>query len=162
LTGATASGPPALPPGTFRIDRDGAWRHEGQEVTHPAVLRNLFANLRADRDGHYLQIGPARVAVQVDDTPFVVLRVEPASGVAEVSPGIRAWLSDGSEESMAADSLWIGPRDTPYCRVKGGAFTARLALPAWLQLARLAEEDPESGELHLVIGGRRIPVPRRG
>jgi hypothetical protein len=82
-----------LPPGTFRIDREGAWRHEGQEVTHPGVLRNLYANLRAEGDAHYLEVGPNRVPVTVEDAPFVVVRVE----IRPDAPG-SLWLhlSDGS------------------------------------------------------------------
>src|SRR5262249_60269906 len=76
-----------LPPGTFRIDRDGVWRHEGHEVTHPGVLRNLYANLRVDAAGHFLQVGPARIAVEVDDAPFVATRVHvPAPPPAPPTP----------------------------------------------------------------------------
>ena len=59
-----------LPPGTFGIDRDGVWRHEGQEVTHPGVLRNLYANLRVEGGAHYLQVGPARIPVDVADARY--------------------------------------------------------------------------------------------
>jgi uncharacterized protein len=144
-----------LPPGTFRIDRDGAWRHEGQEVTHPGVLRNLYANLRADEAGHYLQVGPARIPVDVDDAPFVVTRVEipPAPGDA-----LRVQLSDGSEETVDPAGLSIGPSGAPYCRVKSGAFRARFSVPAWLQLAALIEEEPGSGTPVLVLGSRRLPL----
>ena len=77
--------------GTFRIDRDGVWHHEGVEVTHAGVLRNLYANLRADRHAYHLQVGPRQIPVQVDDAPFVVLRAEP-----DRDPGsIRIWLSAG-------------------------------------------------------------------
>ena len=158
---AAPPGPPTIPPGTFRIDREGTWRHEGQEVTHAAVVRNLYENLRADAGGCFLQIGPTRIAVAVDDAPFVVIRVEPVGGLAGATSGIRAWLSDGSEEPLVVESLWIGPRDTPYCGVKGGRFTARLAVPAWLQLARVTDEDPETGELSLVVGGHRVRIGRR-
>ena len=71
--GPDRSTPPA---GTFRIDREGAWRHEGLEVTHPGVLRNLYANLRVEEDRHYLQVGPARIPVDVEDAPFIVTRIE--------------------------------------------------------------------------------------
>jgi hypothetical protein len=147
------------PSGGFRIDREGLWRHEGQEVTHPAVVQNLYDNLRADGEGHFLQVGPARIAVEVDDTPFVVTRVEPGGGIE--SPTLRAWLSDGSTEPLRVESLWIGPRGIPYCRVKAGRFGARLAVAAWLQLARFAEEDPGTGQLTLVLGRRRLRVPGR-
>jgi hypothetical protein len=151
----------ALPPGTFRIDRDGAWRHEGQEVTHPGVLENLYANLRCDEAGHYLQVGPARIPVEVEDAPFVVRRVEPAAGEPHGAPALRVFLSDGSQETLDPGALSLGRNGAPYCPVKAGRFRARLSVAAWLQLAELAEEEPGTGRLTLVLGGRRIPLPRQ-
>ena len=72
----------------FRIDREGAWRHDGVEVTHPGVLRNLYANLRADGRGHHLQVGPLRVPVHVDDAPFVVVRAETGAAAGRPSRSI--------------------------------------------------------------------------
>ena len=51
----------------LRIDRDGAWYHDDAEVTHAGILANLRENLRVDEQGHYLQVGPARVPVEVED-----------------------------------------------------------------------------------------------
>ncbi|MGH7320560.1 MAG: hypothetical protein ACRELA_13160 [Candidatus Rokuibacteriota bacterium] len=147
---------PAIPPGAFRIDREGLWRHEGHEVTHPGVLRNLYANLRVDPDGHFLQVGPARVPVSVEEAPFVVTRLGPdADGL------LRVHLTDGTDESVAPESVWIGARETPYCRVKAGRFIARLSVSAWLQLANFVQEEPGSGRMTLVIGPRRMPLDRR-
>jgi hypothetical protein len=142
----------ALPPGTFRIDRDGTWRHDGVEVTHPGVLRNLFDNLRAEGNAHYLAMGPARVPVEVDDAPFVVVRIERPEGADEPA----AHLSDGSVEPLALDTLALDARGVPYCRVRSGRFRARLSVPAWLQLIRSAEADPVTGDPVLVLGGRRL------
>ncbi len=151
--------PSPLPPGAFRIDRDGVWRHEGQEVTHPGVLRNLYANLRVDGQGHYLQVGPARIPVEVEDAPFVVIRVEVPSWD---NPGsLRVYLSGGSEESLDPAGLWLGAHGAPYCRVTGGRFVARFSVAAWLQLAEAVEEEAGGGGPVLVLGGRRIPLPRR-
>jgi hypothetical protein len=153
--GTGAAGDPGSP-GTFRIDREGTWRHEGVEVTHPGVLRNLYANLRADASGYHLQAGPLRVPVQVDDTPFVVVRVEAGS-----DPGaIAAYLSDGSQEPLDPATLMLDRRGIPYCRVKDGRFRARLAVPAWLQLAGKVEPDPESGQPILILGSRRVSLNR--
>jgi hypothetical protein len=146
-----------LTSGTFRIDRDGAWHHEGVEVTHPGVLRNLFANLRVEGDAHYLAIGPARVPVAVEDTPFVVVRVEVEAGTGRAD--IR--LTDGSTEPLAVDTLVLDARGVPYCRVKEGRFRARLSVPAWLQLIEGAEVDPATGAPVVVLGDRRIHVERR-
>lgn len=149
-----------VPPGTFRIDRDGVWRHEGQEVTHPGVLGNLYANLRVDAGGHYLQVGRGRIPVDVEDAPFVASRVEPLGDPGVGAQALRILLSDGSDEILVPGSVWLGAGGTPYCRVKSGHFAARFALAAWLQLAAFVEEGP-GGEMTLVVGGRRFRLEHR-
>lgn len=155
-TGSGVSADAGTPrPGTFRIDREGVWRHEGVEITHPGVLLNLYANLRADGPMHYLALGPTRVPVEVDDTPFVVVRLEvlPEAGRA------HAHLSDGSTEPLALDTLRLDAQGVPRCLVKGGRFRARLSVPAWLQLAAHVEPGPVSGQVRLVLGERRLTIP---
>lgn len=154
--GTGAVGDPGLS-GAFRIDRDGVWRHEDVEVTHPGVLENLYANLQEDGESYHLQVGPLRIPVHVDDAPFVVVRVEPGAG----SDTLAVHLTDGSHESLEAPTLVFDGRGIPYCRVKGGRFRARFSVSAWLQLAEKIEVDPDSAEPTLVIGDRRIPL-RRG
>lgn len=153
---------PSLPPGTFRIDREGAWRHEGQEVTHPGVLRNLYANLRADAAGHFLQVGPARIPVEVEDAPFVIGRVERATGPGDAAVTLLLHLSDGSRETLDPATVRLGPKRAPYCRVKAARFLARFSVAAWLQLAAFADEEPDTGRTVLVLGARRIPIPEAG
>jgi hypothetical protein len=152
-TGTGAAGDPGLA-GAFRIDREGAWRHEGVEVTHPGVLRNLYSNLRVDGAGHHLQAGPLRIPVQVDDAPFVVVRAD-----ATAPEAIELHLSDGSREPLDPSTLVLDRQGIPYCRVKGGRFVARLSVSAWLQLAERIEGDPGTPPV-LVLGDRRIPLRR--
>lgn len=159
--GGSRGMPPLPPPGTFRIDRDGVWRHEGQEVTHPGVLLNLYSNLRVDAQQHYLEVGPARIPVEVEDAPFVVSRVEAETGEDHQAHGFRIYLNDGSAEWLSPASLWIGARETPYCLVKSGRFRARLSVSAWLQLAPFVEEGPEAGGITVRVGRRRYPLLRR-
>jgi hypothetical protein len=141
--------------GAFRIDREGAWRHDEVEVTHPGVLRNLYANLRVDSTGHYLQAGPFRVPVQVDDAPFVVVRAETGDPRA-----VDIHLTDGSHEPLDPATLSLDQRGVPHCRVKNGQFGARFSVAAWLQLAGKLETDPASGAPVLVLGERRVPLRR--
>lgn len=135
----------------LRIDRDGAWYHDDAEVTHAGILANLRENLQVDEQGHYLQIGPARVPVEVEDTPFIVERVEVEGD------GLTATLNDLSRESLALDSLRVDERGIPRGRVKGGRFAARLSRAATYQMLQLAQPG-ESGPA-LVLGGRRYRVP---
>jgi hypothetical protein len=153
--GVGAVGDPSLS-GVFRIDREGVWRHEGVEVTHPGVLRNLYANLRADGDTHYLQVGPRRVPVDVDDSPFVVIRAETRPD----QEGVGLHLNDGSYEPLDLGTLILDRRGVPYCRVKDGRFRARFSVSAWLQLAGQVQDDPGSDAPVLSLGGRRIALRR--
>lgn len=135
----------------LRIDRDGAWYHDDAEVTHAGILANLRENLRVDEEGHYLQIGPARVPVEVEDTPLIVERVE-ADG-----DGLAVILNDLSREPLALDSLRVDDRGIPRARVKSGRFTARLNRAATYQMLQFVQ--PGEGGPALVLGGRRYAVP---
>ncbi|HSL48925.1 MAG TPA: hypothetical protein VK878_07630 [Candidatus Deferrimicrobiaceae bacterium] len=136
----------------LRIDREGVWFHDDAEVTHAGIVANLRENLQVDERGHYLQIGPARVPVEVEDAPFVVERVE-AQGEQLV-----ATLNDLSREPVALDTLRVDQRGIPRCRVKDGRFDARLGRAATYQLLLHVVTDP-GAEPALVLGGRRYPVP---
>ena len=135
----------------LRIDRDGAWYHDDAEVTHAGILANLRENLQLDEQGHYLQIGPARVPVEVEDTPFMVERVEVEGD------GLAATLNDLSRESLALDSLRIDERGIPRARVKDGRFAARLNRAATYQMLQLVQPGEDGPAL--VLAGRRYRVP---
>lgn len=144
--------------GAFRIDREGTWHHEGIEVTHPGVLRNLYANLRVESGSYYLQAGPLRVPVEVEDAPFVVVRAETSPG----TDAVELYLTDGSHERLRADTLTLDQRGIPHCRVKDGRFPARLSVAAWLQLSARVEPDPASGDPSLLHQGQRFVLRRGG
>lgn len=133
----------------LRIDRDGGWFHEGEEVTHEGILANLREGLEVDSAGHYLQIGPVRVPVEVEDAPVVVVRFE-ADG-----EGWALWLSDGSREALDPATLVLRHGDVPYCRVKGGRFEARFSRAAAWQLFQQVETQPGGEGATLASGGRR-------
>ncbi|MBI2524768.1 MAG: DUF1285 domain-containing protein [Candidatus Rokubacteria bacterium] len=151
----TAAGHPAHP-GLPRlsITRDGEWRHEGETITHARILDDLWTRLQMDAAGYYLLVGSLRVPVEVEDAPFVVVRVELDQDPAGVV------LSDGSREPLALDTLRLGPGEVPYCRVKGGRFEARLGRAAAWQLLQAMETDETTGEAALLLRGRRHIIPR--
>ena len=149
--------PPAPPSGwklpRMKITRDGDWVDDDEVVTHPGVLRNLRENLRVDAAGHHLQIGPVRVPVEVEDAPYVVLRVEPENDA------LMLTLNDFSREPLAVDTLSFNERAVPHCRVKAGQFLARLSRAATYQLFEQvdAAEDGEQGTLR--VGTARHALP---
>jgi hypothetical protein len=147
---------PADPPDwtlpRLRIARDGEWLHDGEEITHPGILANLWGNLRVDAEGHHLQIGSLRVPVEVEDAPFVVLRVEPEGDRLVLT------LNDLSREPLAVETLRFGAGEVPRCRVKGGRFEARLSRAAAYQLLQRVECDEAGGAAALILGAARHPL----
>jgi hypothetical protein len=137
----------------LRVDRNGDWYDDDVEVTHPGVLANLRGNLRHDAQGYFIQTR-VRIPVEVEDVPWVVIRLEPRG------QGLHAWLNDGSEAEIDPAGLRLGAGDIPYCPVKGGAFQARFSRAATFQLLALAEYDEHSGTGRLRLGGREYPLRR--
>ncbi|MFQ5898926.1 MAG: hypothetical protein ACE5JN_11865 [Candidatus Methylomirabilia bacterium] len=139
----------------LKIDRDGDWYTDGMEITHSGVLANLRGNLRQDAEGYFVQVGPVRVPVEVEDTPVTVIRVEHAGD------RLRLTLNDGSDEPLDPATLRYAPGGVPYCRVKGGQFEARLTRAATYQLAQFVQYDEVSDVATLVLAGARYPVKKR-
>ena len=149
----TAAGDPSawkLP--RLRIDRDGGWFHEGDEVSHEGILASLREGLQVDGAGHFLQLGPVRVPVEVDDAPFAVVHFEAAAD------GFALWLIDGSREALEPGTLRLRQGDVPYCRVKGGRFEARFSRAAAWQLLQHVDAQSGGGPPMLVVGGRRYAL----
>jgi hypothetical protein len=147
---------PAGEPSTWklprlRIDRDGGWFHEDDEVSHEGILASLREGLQVDAAGHFLQIGTVRVPVEVDDAPFTVVRFQ-AEG-----DGWVLWLIDGSREALDPATLRLGRGDVPYCRVKGGRFEARFSRAATWQLLQHVDAT-QAGPPTLAAGGRRYAL----
>lgn len=154
MTGASDPSSWTLP--RLRITRDATWLSESEEVTHAGILAALWDGLRVDADGHYLPIGPVRVPVEVEDTPFVVLRVEGDPD------RLMLTLSDLSREPLSPDTLRFDRSGVPYCRVRDGRFDARLSRAAAYQLLQHVEAGAPGHSPVLVIGAARHPLPGLG
>jgi hypothetical protein len=138
------------------IDREGVWFHEGEEVTHAGMLANLQSDLRRDAQGYHLQVGIVRVPVDVEDTPFVIVRAE------RDDDRLTMILNDLSRERLDPGTLRFTENGTPYCSVKGGKFEARWSRAATYQLLQHVEPDASGEGGTLVLGARRYAVPGLG
>jgi hypothetical protein len=93
--------------------------------------------------------------VEVDDAPYVVVRVEPEG------EQLLLTLNDLSREALDVDTLSFGPDGVPRCRVKGGRFGARLSRAATYQLLDRVHHDEASDTATLVVGRARHVLPVR-
>ena len=122
----------------IRLDTEGRFIHEGQEVRHAGLRAALWRWLDRNPDGRYV--------LRLDDQRFVYLEVQGAPHLVRSLrwEGDRAelLLADGSGETLDPASVHIAESGMVYCRVKSGRFEARLASAAWAALGeRIVERD---------------------
>lgn len=142
------------------IDKEGAWFHEGNEITRREILEHFMTNLRRTEDGGYIvQVGANTCPVQVADTPFVIGRVDllrsPSSGEEELLLSIR---NLSRPQPLNPATLRVGEDHVMYCEVCDGAFPARFSRPAYYQLAEWIMEDPDTGQFYLELDENRYPI----
>jgi hypothetical protein len=149
-----------LPPCLIFIDKEGRWFHKGAEMVHREFIQLFYENMELDDVGRYIiTIGNDRCYVEVEDTPFVIRQVRFEEGEQEGLSRCMLYLSDDTWEMLRPDSLFIGPENVLYTRVKEGAFPARFLRPAYYQLAQNIEEEDGTYVLPLNDGKYVIGTP---
>jgi uncharacterized protein len=145
----------AISSGKIRFGKDGLWYSDDEPIPNRAIRRLFSRALIVLPDGRgRLELGEDRADVVIEDTPWVVVRVEgdPTAGFAVV-------LNDDTREPLDARSLRVGADHVLYCRVKAGAHEARFLRAAYYELLRHAETGA-GGAVELPVGGARIRIGR--
>ncbi len=141
----------------LEIDKDGMWFQNGAPMTHPGIKAQFFNALTKTEDGHYqVKIGREVCSVIVHDAPFVVTTVDRQS-----DGNFVIKLTDGSQEQLRPEGLWIDRDNVPYTNVKSGAFHARFSRAAYYQLAEFIVFEEETRKYFLSVGDRKHELPLR-
>jgi hypothetical protein len=135
----------------IRFGRDGRWYADQEPITNPRISA-LFSRhvTRGDDGAYWLVIGDERARIEVEDTPFVVARVDGDPAI-----GFRIGLNDDSSEPLDAESLRIGAGDVLYCSVKEGRYSARFLRSAQAELLTHARAEGAAFVLPLADGRSR-------
>ncbi len=145
----------AAPPFRFsresqiRIDRDGAFWHEGERVEHVGLATALASWIGIDPGtGRYvLRNTMDWCYITVDDAPIVV-----QSARLDASGRLQLNLSDGSSETLDPVTLRLGADDVPYCTVRSRTLPARFSRAAAFALLDHADLPPDGqGPATLVL-----------
>lgn len=145
---------------TIRLDSDGHFWHEGAPVEHPKLEAAMHTWIdRHPDDGRYiLTNGYDWAYFTVEDVPYFVRELRIGEGRVELG------LSDETKELWRPELSWIGENDAIYTRVKDasrhGPFEARFTRHAQTSLASVLEEDPEKGEVWVVLGAKDVGQTR--
>lgn len=133
----------------MRVDRDGTWYWEGQEMTRLDIVQIFAGHLVRDANGGYrIVMNDQSHPVMVEDVPFVVQELDIQES------GIGLLLKDGRRVPMPAGSVVL-KEDVPYLSLFHG-FDTKLSRHAWWQLHDYIKETEKGYEL--VIGTNIWPL----
>ncbi|MFT4650177.1 MAG: hypothetical protein ACI8XX_002604 [Polaribacter sp.] len=138
----------------IHIKADGQWLHEGRPFQR-LVLVKLFASvLRREGDTHYLVTPGEKLAIRVDDAPFVATTMELMDNTEHQALVFTTTLG----ESIIADEqhpirVEIDPvtrLPRPYIHFRNG-LDALISRSAFFDLANTAQEVQHNGDTHLIV-----------
>ena len=124
----------------MRIAADGSWYHQGAPIAREAMVRLFATLLRREPDGGHVLVTPVeKLAIQVDDAPFVAVELKAEGSGADARLAFRLNTGElviaGPEHGLRVAEDARGLR--PYLHVRAG-LEASIARPVYYELAELA------------------------
>ena len=103
----------------MRISRDGVWHYRNSPIGRPALVKLFASILRKDPDRHVLVTPVEKVAVEVEDAPFLAVELVVEDGELNFRTNVDDWASADAAHPLrfergASDGL------KPYVLVRGG------------------------------------------
>ncbi len=138
--------PPACGNIDMRIARDGTWFHDGAPILKPALVRLFSRLLRKDDDGYVLVTPAEKVAIAVEDVPFIAVTMSERDGALVFRTNVGDIVTADAEHPLRfesdADGAFI-----PYIRVRGG-LDARLSQGLARDLASRIQTEGDTMGIH--------------
>ncbi|MDP1632331.1 MAG: DUF1285 domain-containing protein [Caulobacter sp.] len=147
----------------IRIRKDGVWFHEGTPIGREALVRLFSTVLRKDPDGFHLVTPVEKMKIEVEDAPFIAVRVDREGEALRFLTNVGDTVEAGPDNAIrvAMDPATGEPR--PYVHVRRG-LEALIARPVFYELAEMAveRETPEGPTLGVASNGAWFPVGPAG
>jgi hypothetical protein len=145
------------------IKANGLWFHEGTPIGREGLVRLFSTVLRKDPDGFHLVTPAEKLRIQVEDAPFIAVRVdrvETAQGpTLRFLTNVGDVVDAGSEHAIRVDTSVDDGEPRPYLHVRRG-LEALIARPVFYEIADMAvERDFPGGPMMAVqSGGEWFPI----
>ena len=143
----------------IRIAADGTWFHEGRRFQRISLVKLFASVLRREGDTHYLVTPAEKLAIQVDDAPFVATTMETLTSNNQLAITFKTTLGD----TIIADSnhrirVEIDPSNQqpkPYIHFRDG-LEALISRSAFFDLANIAHETRRNDQTYLTVNSMGI------
>ncbi len=155
--------PPSCGDIDIRIARDGRWHHEGSPIGRESLVRLFSTVLRRDPDGFHLVTPVEKLRIQVEDAPFMAVRVDRAGAALRFLTNVGDEVEAGAAHPLRVETDARSGEPAPYVRVRGG-LDARLTRPVFYELVEMADQrrTPHGDQLGVESGGVWFPLGPAG
>jgi hypothetical protein len=138
----------------IRIAADGSWHHEGRRFQRDDLVKLFAGILRREADGYYLVTPAEKLAIEVEDAPFIaslVERVEQDGDAAIVfTTNIGERVVVDREHALRVEIDPDSGEPRPYLHLRDG-LEALISRSAFYDLLTLAEEKQRDDTTCLVV-----------
>lgn len=129
----------------LRIARDGTWYHEGTAFQRQSLVQLFASILRREEDGyHYLVTPVEKWRIQVDDAPFLAVRLDATGSGNDQSLHFTTNVGDtvtaGPDHALMVEYHQPDGEPSPYVHIRGG-LRALLTRAVFVELVALGEEQ---------------------
>jgi len=121
------------------IRKNGLWFHEGTPIGREALVRLFSTILRKDPDGYVLVTPAEKLAITVEDAPFVAVRVDREGGTLRFLTNVGDVVEAGPDNAIRVEIDAATGEPRPYLHVRRG-LEALIARPVFYELAEMARE----------------------
>lgn len=141
------------------IRKDGRWFHEGSPIGREALVRLFSTVLRKDPDGFHLVTPVEKMKIQVEDAPFIAVRVDREGEDLKFTTNVGDEVTAGPENAIRVEVDPTTGEPRPYLHVRRG-LEALIARPVFYELVEMADERDlgEGPRLGVASQGAWFPV----
>jgi hypothetical protein len=126
------------------IKRNGLWFHEGSPIGREALVRLFSTVLRKDPEGYVLVTPVEKLAITVEDAPFIAVRVDRAGAALRFLTNVGDVVEAGADNAIRVEMDAATGEPRPYLHVRRG-LEALIARPVFYELADMAQERDIGG-----------------
>ena len=121
------------------IKKSGLWFHEGSPIGREALVRLFSTVLRKDPEGFVLVTPVEKLAITVEDAPFVAVSVERVGDCLRFLTNVGDVVEAGPDNPIRVETDAASGEPRPYVHVRRG-LEALIARPVFYELADMAQE----------------------
>jgi hypothetical protein len=121
------------------IKSNGLWFHEGTPIGREALVRLFSTVLRRDPEGFVLVTPVEKLAITVEDAPFVAVRVDREGDALRFVTNVGDVVEAGPDNPIRVEMDAETGEPRPYVHVRRG-LEALIARPVFYELAEMASQ----------------------